>query len=171
MGTINVIKGGHRRAYHQGAGHTLPHFVGYGNDMSEDAGASSGAIKVNNPTAFMQLVDKPEGALGEPVAVYVPDGSVILMSNIIPHKGGTNKTDVMRWSWDMRWIDARMPAGFPTVPVLRGSEPAGWSPDYEMVGNRGPNLKHPWTDHKTTIHIKQAERRRKELEAIKNKQT
>ena len=35
----------------------------------------------------------------------------------------------------MRWIDSRLPAGFPTGPVQR-VEP-GWSPDFEMVPNIG----------------------------------
>ena len=88
MGTINVIAGGHRAAYLQAAGGTLPHHVGWGNEMKVDG--------VSNPTAFMQLDEDPEGVLGEAVAVHVPEDHFVLLSNVIPHKGGANETDVMR---------------------------------------------------------------------------
>jgi hypothetical protein len=153
MGAINLIKGGHRAAYLRGNGHTLPHHVGWGNGEE-------------NPTAYMQLDEGPEGTLGEPVAVHVPENHFILMSNCIPHKGGSNDSNVMRWSFDMRWIDARMPAGFPTIPVVRGSDPT-WHPDYEMVRNLGPGLKHPWTDEKAGIHKTQFEQRRERIARIK----
>lgn len=151
MGTLRLIKGGHRAAYLRGNGHTLPHRVGWGNEMS--------VAGIGNPTAFMQLEEDPEGQLGEAVDVECPEGHFILMSNLLPHKGGINSSSVMRWSFDMRWIDARMPAGVPTVPVSRPQTP-GWEPDYAFCPNLGPNLKHPWTDHKTDIHMQQAAQRK-----------
>jgi hypothetical protein len=121
---------------------------------------------VHNPTAFMQLDEDPEGVLGEAVDVVVPEGHFALMSSVIPHKGGTNSSDVMRWSFDMRWIDARLPAGFPTVPVSR-PHAAGWQPDYKYRDNLGPGMKHKWSDHKMQIHMKQVEERARQIEELK----
>ena len=161
MGTINVISGGHRSAYRRGNGRTLTHHVGWGNEMNVPG--------IGSPTAYMQLNDDPEGDLGESVAVEVPENHFVLMSNIIPHKGGTNSSHVMRWSFDMRWVDSRLPAGFPTVPVSRPAEEVeyGWVPDFKMRPNLGPGMKHLWTDKKMAIHEQQAQEKKAAVAKLK----
>ena len=53
----------------------------------------------------------PDEALGgqRPVVVPVPKGGVLLMTNRTPHASFENKTDIVRWSMDLRYQSAALP--------------------------------------------------------------
>ena len=53
----------------------------------------------------------PDEALGDqrPVVVPVPKGGVLLMTNRTPHASFENKTDIVRWSMDLRYQSAALP--------------------------------------------------------------
>ena len=49
----------------------------------------------------------------EPVCVPVKKGGVLLLTNRTPHASFENTTDVVRWSMDLRYQDARLPTNAP----------------------------------------------------------
>ncbi|MBT7861234.1 MAG: phytanoyl-CoA dioxygenase family protein [Gemmatimonadetes bacterium] len=59
---------------------------------------------------------------GEPVTVPVAKGGVLLLHGRTPHGSDLNRSDIVRWSMDLRWNDARLPAGRPLPGLLVRSE-------------------------------------------------
>jgi hypothetical protein len=53
---------------------------------------------------------------GEAVPVPVPRGGVLFLTNKTPHCSGENRTDVVRWSLDLRYQDARVPNNAGELP-------------------------------------------------------
>lgn len=50
------------------------------------------------------------------VPVPVPRGGVLFMTNLTPHCSGDNTTDVVRWSLELRYQDARVPSNAGQLP-------------------------------------------------------
>ncbi|XP_059138648.1 uncharacterized protein LOC131927013 [Physella acuta] len=42
----------------------------------------------------------------------VPYGGMLLINNMIPHRSLNNRSDIIRWSIDLRWQDPEKPIGF-----------------------------------------------------------
>ncbi len=59
---------------------------------------------------------------GEPLTVPVAKGGVLLLHGRTPHGSDINRSDVVRWSMDLRWNDARLPTGRPLPGLLVRSE-------------------------------------------------
>lgn len=53
-----------------------------------------------------------------PVPVPLAKGSVLLLHGRTPHRSRPNGTQVVRWSLDLRWNDARKPSGRPLPGLL-----------------------------------------------------
>ncbi|GAB5034938.1 phytanoyl dioxygenase domain-containing protein 1 homolog [Nannochloropsis oceanica] len=66
---------------------------------------------------------------GEWETCEVPLGSVLFLSNLIPHRSLANSSPDIRWSVDLRWQDANQPTGFwgikDHVLMRRGSREGG----------------------------------------------
>ena len=58
----------------------------------------------------------------EPVTVPVAKGGVLLLHGRTPHGSDINRSDIVRWSVDLRWNDARMPGGRPLPGLLVRSQ-------------------------------------------------
>merc|ERR1712050_156326 len=85
----------------------------------------------------------------------------ILTSNIIPHRGLENRSSVMRWTIDLRFVDSRLPAGAPTIPIRKAEDP-NFVPDFKFVQgpiNPAKERSHPWARQKAETHAVQAERK------------
>lgn len=63
---------------------------------------------------------------GEPVTVPVRAGGVLLFGNRTPHQSTENRTDVIRWSMDLRYQSAELPHNYP--PLLAAARAAGEEP-------------------------------------------
>ena len=50
---------------------------------------------------------------GKPVCVSVRKGSVLMMTNRTPHASFENKTEIVRWSMDLRYQSAALPTNAP----------------------------------------------------------
>ncbi len=70
-------------------------------------GGPNGYLAIDDP-------DLPQSA--DPVAVPVPLGGVLLLTNRTPHCSTPNTTDVVRWSLDLRYQDARVPNNLNEAP-------------------------------------------------------
>jgi ectoine hydroxylase-related dioxygenase (phytanoyl-CoA dioxygenase family) len=53
-----------------------------------------------------------------PVPIPLEKGSVLLLHGRTPHRSQPNSTQIVRWSLDLRWNDARQPAGRPLPGLL-----------------------------------------------------
>ena len=58
----------------------------------------------------------------QPVTVPVGKGGVLLLHGRTPHGSEANRSDIVRWSMDLRWNDARQPTGRPLPGLLVRSE-------------------------------------------------
>ncbi|XP_069111595.1 phytanoyl-CoA dioxygenase domain-containing protein 1 homolog [Argopecten irradians] len=59
-----------------------------------------------------ELVTRLGLDMSKNVIVEAPLGSIVLFSNIIPHRSIPNMTDSIRWSIDFRWQDSGKPWGY-----------------------------------------------------------
>lgn len=128
--------------WHQDAGYSLPHC--YQNMMVTcwvplvDATLDNGCLWVipkvqdrgiithytGGHGGFLEIApeDVPEGA----VPVEMPAGAVLFMTAMTPHASFENKTDIVRWSMDLRYQD-------PSVPSNVGELPEDYTPEREPV--------------------------------------
>ena len=75
----------------------------------------------NGPNGYLAIADENLPPT-EAVAVPVPLGGALFMTNCTPHSSTPNNTDVVRWSLDLRYQDA-------TVPNNVGELPEDFDPD------------------------------------------
>ncbi len=61
-------------------------------------------------------LDIPEYAAGDVDSVLLPahPGDLLLLTNLIPHRSGPNRTQQVRWNFDCRYHHASSPSGFPS---------------------------------------------------------
>jgi phytanoyl-CoA hydroxylase len=77
--------------------------------------------------------DLPEG---EGIPVPVPRGGVLFLTNLTPHCSKENPSDVVRWSLDLRYQDARVPNNAGQMPEEFDPEtPAGELACYPPEGD------------------------------------
>lgn len=76
----------------------------------------------DGPNGYLAIDDPdlPDG--GAPVAAPVPAGGVLLLTNLTPHCSTPNRSDVVRWSIDLRYQDAEAPNNV-------GEAPQDFTPD------------------------------------------
>lgn len=86
-----------------------------------------------NRDSWYLIMDGADVAAEEIVTCEAPLGSVILHSNLIPHRSTENHTDAVRWAVDLRWHAPGTPPGIniPSVPMRRVDEP-GLKPDFKV---------------------------------------
>ena len=128
--------------WHQDAGYSLPHC--YAHKMVTcwvplvDATLDNGCLWVipnvqeggiirhytGGHAGFLEIAPEevPEGA----VPVEMEAGSVLFMPAMTPHASFVNKTDVTRWSMDLRYQD-------PSVPSNIGEVPEDYTPERDPV--------------------------------------
>ncbi len=70
----------------------------------------------NGPNGYLAIDDPDLPAGGPPVAVPVPLGGVLLLTNLTPHCSTPNRSDVVRWSLDLRYQDAAVPNNVGEAP-------------------------------------------------------
>ena len=58
-------------------------------------------------------IPEPEVPPGEPIALPVEPGGVILFSSLVCHSGLPSASDRVRWSIDLRYQDPAQPTGHP----------------------------------------------------------
>lgn len=58
----------------------------------------------------------------KPVTVPVPKGGVLILHGRTPHGSEANHSELVRWSMDLRWNDARKPNGRPLPGLLVRSD-------------------------------------------------
>ena len=70
----------------------------------------------DGPNGYLAIDDPdlPDG--GAPVAAPVPAGGVLLLTNLTPHCSTPNRSDVVRWSIDLRYQDAAAPNNVGEAP-------------------------------------------------------
>jgi len=88
---------------------------------------------------------------GPPVPVPLAKGSVLLLDGRTPHGSRPNNTQIVRWSLDLRWHDARKPSGrpLPGIVVRSREKPltsyADWLRDWAAVRpDRVPRVMDRW---------------------------
>lgn len=69
--------------------------------------------------------DLPHGPENKPICVPVKKGSVLLLTNLAPHASFENKTDIVRWSMDLRYQSAALPTNAPITRLKGDSVPTG----------------------------------------------
>lgn len=85
---------------------------------------------VNRP--LLKYLEIPEGFLPdvEPVCVPVRKGGVLLLTNLTPHASFDNRSDIVRWSMDLRYQSASLPTN---APITRLPGEAVVSPQTPQV--------------------------------------
>jgi hypothetical protein len=70
-----------------------------------------GALFFHKPDDMGHYLVIPDEELGggQPVVAPVPKGGVLLLTNRTPHASFENKTDVVRWSMDLRYQSSALP--------------------------------------------------------------
>ena len=88
-----------------------------------------------NRDSWYLIMDGADVAEEEIVTCEAPLGSVILHSNLIPHRSTENHTDGVRWAIDLRWHAPGTPPGIniPSVPMRRAGRP-DLKPDFGAWG-------------------------------------
>lgn len=118
--------------WHQDAGYSLPHC--YENlivtcwvplvDAKKDNGCLWVIPKAHREGIFRHYTgghgnfleiapeDVPEGA----VPIEMPAGAVLFMTGMTPHASFENKSDIVRWSMDLRYQDPSVPSTIGEIP-------------------------------------------------------
>lgn len=63
----------------------------------------------NGPNGYLVIDDGDLPSTSQPLTVPVPLGGVLFMSNLTPHCSTENTSDVVRWSLDLRYQNAKVP--------------------------------------------------------------
>ena len=75
---------------------------------------------------------------GEAIPVPVPLGGVLFLTNLTPHSSGENRSDVVRWSLDLRYQDPQVPNNIDQMPedfdpAVAPHEMACYPPEADFV--------------------------------------
>eukprot|EP00698_Gefionella_okellyi_P000149 TRINITY_DN10138_c0_g1_i1.p1 TRINITY_DN10138_c0_g1~~TRINITY_DN10138_c0_g1_i1.p1 ORF type:complete len:325 (-),score=37.49 TRINITY_DN10138_c0_g1_i1:149-1123(-) len=140
-GTLRLLRGGHR------SGVVFPHHLertrAEKTSHDEDGGGDARSWYL-----YIKDADLPAG---ERVFQDCKFGSFILFGNMIPHCAGANRSDVIRWSVDLRWQRPQDFSGFETVKSLlpmRSAAQPDLVPDFDAFNacNRHDNEGTPTHD-------------------------
>jgi len=117
-GCMQVVRGGHRggRVYR----HSLENARGH-------------------KDSWYLYIDEDDLPTGEIVTCTMKKGSVLLLNNIIPHRSTENKSDIIRWSIDLRWQRPGEQSGMEGIkePILmRTAADPNYQPDWDEWGAR-----------------------------------
>lgn len=74
-------------------------------------GMHKGGLFFHRPDQMSHYLEIPDEELGghQAVAAPVPKGGILLLTNRTPHASFENKSDVVRWSMDLRYQSAALP--------------------------------------------------------------
>ncbi len=81
-------------------------------------GLHEGDIRTHEKCPFGWTIKEDEAPIGKAVTIPMNKGGVVIIHGRTPHGSGPNRTDRVRWSMDLRWHDARKPAGRPLPGML-----------------------------------------------------
>ncbi len=70
----------------------------------------------NGPHGYLAIDDPDLPPTAAPLAVPVPLGGVLLLTNLTPHCSTPNRSGVVRWSLDLRYQDAAVPNNVGEAP-------------------------------------------------------
>ncbi|HMD86022.1 MAG TPA: phytanoyl-CoA dioxygenase family protein [Terriglobia bacterium] len=86
-----------------------------------------GGLFFHQPDAMAHYLVIPDEEFGgrQPVPAPVPKGGVLLLTNRTPHASFENKTDVVRWSMDLRYQSATLPTNAPITRLPGEAKSAG----------------------------------------------
>ena len=109
-GTLQVIRGAHR------LGRVLPHQL---------------ENRKGNKASWYLYIDQGDLPPGEVVTCNMPMGSVLLLSQLLPHRSTENYSSRIRWSVDLRWQRPGERHGLEGVkdPILMRTAA---NPDYQI---------------------------------------
>jgi ectoine hydroxylase-related dioxygenase (phytanoyl-CoA dioxygenase family) len=90
-------------------------------------GVHKGALFFHQPDADAFYLEIPEEEFGgrKAVPTPVPKGGVLLLTNRTPHASFENKTDVVRWSMDLRYQSAALPTNAPITRLPGEAKSSG----------------------------------------------
>ena len=90
----------------------------------------------NDDSWYVHIDDADVGTC-EVVTCEAPLGSVVLHSNLIPHRSTENHSDTVRWAADFRWVEPGLPLGIDMAAVpMRRAGRRGLRPDFEAWARR-----------------------------------
>jgi ectoine hydroxylase-related dioxygenase (phytanoyl-CoA dioxygenase family) len=74
-------------------------------------GMHKGEVLPHHPDGMAHYLEIDEAHFGgrKPVCCPVPKGGVLLMTNRTPHASFENRSDIVRWSMDLRYQSAALP--------------------------------------------------------------
>jgi ectoine hydroxylase-related dioxygenase (phytanoyl-CoA dioxygenase family) len=136
--------------WHQDSGYTEPYCDRYLMltvwlplvDATEERGclwliprAHRGAVARHRAHPTLRYLEIPAEELppGEPVCVPMRKGSILLLTNRTPHASFENRSDVVRWSMDLRYQSAALPTNAAVTRL----------PDETVAGNGVPPACYP----------------------------
>ncbi|HEV2471101.1 MAG TPA: phytanoyl-CoA dioxygenase family protein [Chthonomonadales bacterium] len=106
-------------------------------------GAHHGEVVTHRENADHTYLEIPPEELpaGEPVCVPVRKGGVLLFTNLTPHVSYENRSDIVRWSMDLRYQSAALPTnamvtrleGEEVYDTARGVPPACYPPEADFL--------------------------------------
>ena len=106
--------------------------------------AHHGEVVPHRPAEGKAYLEIPRGTLpeGDPVCCPVPKGGALLLNNRTPHGSFENRSDIVRWSMDLRYQNAALPTNALDHPACREnrflrSAPAS-DPDFVPVACHPP---------------------------------
>lgn len=126
MGTLRVIRGGHRKC----GGKLLQHHL----ERNRRSGASHSAQSTADPRSWYIYIKDEDLPEGERVDLELKAGGFVLFHSLLPHCSGDNNTDKIRWSVDLRWQRASMPWGFEAIKPLLPMRSADGRPLLDGTG-------------------------------------
>jgi len=90
-------------------------------------GMHKGGLFFDQPDDMAHYLVIPDEEFGESkaVAAPVPKGGVLLLTNRTPHASFENKTDVVRWSMDLRYQNAALPTNAPITRLPGEAKSSG----------------------------------------------
>ena len=90
-------------------------------------GKHKGGLFFHQPDEMAHYLVIPDEEFGgsKAVAAPVPKGGVLLLNNRTPHASFENKTDVVRWSMDLRYQSAALPTNAPITRLPGDAKSTG----------------------------------------------
>ncbi len=92
--------------------------------------AHTGAVYRHRKNPDRSYLAIPDSALpqGRPICAPVKKGGVLLLSNLTPHASFENRSQVVRWSMDLRYQSASLPTNAPITRLPHEAAPGAGVP-------------------------------------------
>lgn len=119
-------------------------------------GLHRGEIRRHVRCPYGWMIAEDELPEGDPITIPLKKGGLVFIHCRTPHGSGPNLSDHTRWSLDLRWHDARKPAGRPLPGILVRSRanPESVKRDHQAwidawqaaMADRTPRRMYRWED-------------------------